>query len=802
MISMYLKFAARNLFRRKGFAFLNIGGLAIGMTCCLLIGLYVIHQLSYDRHHENGDRLYRVKFQLTQGSNVYREASVPFPTAAALKAEFPEVERAARLYRLDDPPILQVQDRKFAEPRFYFVDPSMLDMMTVTMIRGDKTVFQEPSNVSISQAMADKYFGKAEPLGQVIRMVGVGDFKVAGIHENTPASSHVHFDFIAPLQFQLNLWESWTGQEGREKKWFWTGAWTYVMLRDPTDVASLEAKLPEFVRRYFPERTRNQIELSLQPIRDIHLHSQLDNEIEPTGNFTYVVLFSAIAVAVLLIACINFINLTTAEAVNRARELGVRKIVGAQRGHMIGQILCEALLSSGLAALVTVGSFELSAQIFENLVGSRETLSIWSPGAIVGIIAVTMGVGLVSGLYPAFYLTRVNPLSILNRTERFQFGRGGFRQVLVVAQFTVSITLLIGISVIYRQLDLFDSQSLGFDKDQVVMIKAQNEVDLKWESFRQVLTASSGIAAATRMSNVPGEGAFVYRFVPEGGSIEKPESLPLMLIDYDFTQVLGIGMAGGRTISREFPSDPAEGFLLNETAARQLGWGDQAVGKKLDLFAPGRNEIGKSGRVIGVVKDYHFESLHHAVKPLVFTYAPFGMSHYAIKITGGETRDAIAHLEKTWNEFCPEKPLEFHFLDQRLHALYRSERNASAMVRTFSVIAILVSCLGLYGLSVHTAERRTKEIGIRKTLGATVRQIFVLLSTGFMKPVAVANLLAWPLAYVAASRWLEQFAYHVSLHTGDFIFGTVIGMAITLVTVSYQTWTASTANPVKALKYE
>lgn len=799
MITNYLRFAFRSLRRRKGFAILNIGGLVVGMTCSLLIGLDVLHQTSYDKHIDGAESRYRVAFHLAQGNTTYHEASVPFPAAEALQSEFPEIAEVVRVYREDDPPVVQVGNRRFAETRFYFADPGVVEMFALHVTQGRWT--DDLNSVLLSRRMSSKYFGSVDPVGQVIRLVGFGDLRVVGVFEDSPVASHVHFDFVTPLQFQLNRWEEAYGQEGREKKWFWTGAHTYIRLQEPSHAAVLLEKLPGFVLRHFPERTRKSVTLTLQPLLDIHLHSQLDNELEPNGSGVYVWLFALIATVILLIACINFVNLTTAEAMIRARELGVRKIIGAQRLQIIGQVLCEAMTASGIAALITILCFEASAELYETVTGTTLALSIWNGKALGLIAAMSVSLGLLSGVYPALFLTRVNPLAIMKGTGS-PFGRGGFRQVLVLVQFTISITLLIGIRVIDRQVDLFETASLGFDDEAVIMVKAQEEVNGKWEAFRTELALEPGITATTRMSNVPGEGAYVYRFVPEGGSIEKPASLPLMLIDYDFVQSLDLKMAFGRMIGREFPSDASEAFVINETAARQLGWAGQAVGKKLDLFAAGRNEIGKYGHVVGVIADYHFESLHHEVKPLVLTYADYDLSYYAIKIRSTAPERAISHLESVWKKFCPEKPIEFSFLNQRLDALYRAERGVSTLVRAFSILAVLISCLGLYGLSVHTAERRTKEIGIRKTLGASGQQIFALLSGGFLKPVVAANVIAWPVAYLAAHEWLEQFAYRVSVSPWDLVFGSVIGVVITLITVAYQTVAAAKANPVAALKVE
>lgn len=439
------------------------------------------------------------------------------------------------------------------------------------------------------------------------------------------------------------------------------------------------------------------------------------------------------------------------------------------------------------------------------MIGFEISQSLWNTERLLVLLAAAIAVGLVSGLYPAWYITRVQPVSVLKKAA-FTAGGEGFRRVLVGTQFTMAIILLIAIRVIDRQLELLNARSLGFDREQVLSVKAHPGVDAKWEAFRERLLQSPTLLAATQISNVPGEGAFVYRFVPEGGSIEKPASLPLIQTDYDFAETLGIQLIQGRTFDRNHPADHDEAFLINEKAAHHLGWSDDAMGKSIALFAPGRNEIGKKGKIIGVIKDYHFESLHHEVKPLVVTLASFPevdpLPFYVIKAAAGMTTEAIAHMEKTWSAFCPERSVEFSFLDQRIQALYGSEQHISIVVRIFSVIAIVISCLGLYGMAVYVAEKRTKEIGIRKTLGASVGQIFTLLASGFLRPIVIANLLAWPAAYALMHAWLNQFAYRVSPHALDFALGAALALAITLLTISIRTWRAASANPVAALKYE
>ncbi|MGH7493080.1 MAG: ABC transporter permease [bacterium] len=804
MFKNYLKIALRHLKKNAAYSFINIAGLAAGMACCILISLYVLHEIGYDKFHHRAERIFRVRLNLDLNGVLYQEPSVPFPAAEALARDFPEVEHAVRFYRDDGNfPLIEIGDRKFTEEKFFFADPAVFQVFDFPLLQGDvHTALREPNSVVLSEDMARKYFGEADPLGQTLRYQKQFELKITGVAQNVPSNAHFKFDFLAPLQFQLNLWESQNGPNGREKQWFWTGAWTYVLLPDQQSSHSLTEKLPAFAAKYFPDRIKAGLTLALQPLTDIHLHSRLDNEIEPNGHILYVYIFSAIALLILIIACINFINLSTAQSGNRAKEVGVRKVVGAEKSQLIGQLLGETIIA-GLSALVlALGLVELLLPAFNRLTERELAMSLlgnWSGLAFIASLA--LAVGLLSGLYPAFFLSRFNPTSIFQRALGAGSGNETFRKVLVVAQFTISIMLIAGIGVIHHQLRFLQEKELGFKKEQLLFVKARPAVNAKFEAFRNELMKDTGIVGVAGTSNVPGEGAFGYRFVPEGGSLEKPAMLPLVLVDYDFLETAGIKIQQGRGLARTSPSDQAEAFLLNEKAAAALGWKDDAVGKKMELFAPGTNQIGKSGHVVGVVQDYHFESLHHEIKPLVITYADWH-SFYAVKLSAGNPAGRLATLERTWKTFSPDWPIEYFFLDRKLDRLYGSEQKLAQVVNYFTIIALALACLGLFGLSAFAAERRTKEIGIRKVMGASVASIVSLLSTDFVKLVLIANVIAWPAAWYAMHKWLQGFAYRANLEVWVFVFASAAAVGIALLTVSFQAIKAAVANPVEALRYE
>ncbi|MGH7599074.1 MAG: ABC transporter permease [bacterium] len=803
MLKNYLKIALRNLKKNAVYSSINIAGLAAGMACCILITLYVLHELSYDKFHQRADRIFRVRLDLDLNGVLYREPSIPFPAAEAFARDFPEVERAMRFYRNDDFPMVELGDRKFIEERFFFADAAVFEMFDFSLIKGDeKTAFSEPNSVVLTEDMARKYFGSESPLGQTLRYQKQADLKVTGVVKNVPNNAHFKFDFLAPLQFQLNLWESQSGPSGRHNQWFWTGAWTYILLPDEHAAQSLTDKFPEFVTKYFPDRIKGGLTLSLQPLTSIHLHSRLDNELQPNSHILYVYIFSAIALLILVIACINFVNLSTAQSGTRAKEVGVRKVVGAEKSQLVGQMLGESIIAGLAAMLLAVGIVELLLPAFNRL--TERQLEIGLLGNWTGlllILGLALLVGVLSGLYPAFFLSRFNPVSIFKRTLAVSGGNETFGKVLVVAQFAISIVLIIGLGAVHRQLRFLQEKELGFNKEQVLFVKARPAVNVKFEAFRTELLKDPGILGVAGTSNIPGQGAFGYRFVPEGGSIDKPAMLPLLLIDYDFLETAGIKIKQGRGIARTSPSDQAEAFLLNEKAAASFGWKEDAVGKKMQLFAPGTNQIGKSGYVVGVIQDYHFESLHHEIKPLVLTYANW-YDYYAVKIGAGNFAERLATLESTWKTFSPDWPLEYSFLDRKLEQLYGGEQKLAQAINYFTIIAVILACLGLFGLSSFAAERRTKEIGIRKVLGASVASIVSLLSSDFIKLVLLANLIAWPVGWYAMHKWLQGFAYRANLDGWTFVLASAGALGIALLTVSFQAIKAAVANPVESLRYE
>jgi putative ABC transport system permease protein len=801
MLKNYVKIAVRALRRHPGFTFINVFGLAVGVACSLLIVLFVRHELSYDTFHAKGDRIFRPSLHLELNGVPFHEASIQFPAAEALQREYPEIEAAVRLY-IGNPPLLGYEDRQYTEERFFFADSTFFEVFDFPLVNGDaQTVLDGADGVVLTERAARKYFGDADPVGKVLSYDSRFSLRVAGVARDLPENAHFQFDFVAPMAFQLGIWRSQSGDQGRENKWFWTGAWTYLLLKDAAAAPALEARLPAFVDKYFPELYQDAT-LTLQPLRSIHLHSHLDNELGPNGNVLFVYLFSAIALVVLVIACINFANLTAVQAMGRAREVGVRKSLGAGRSQVNAQLLGEGLLLSTIAVGLAVGLAYVLLPVFNGLAGTHLRFgALASVPGVAALVLLTTGIGLLPGLYPALYLSRLSPVSILRGSVKTGAGGTLFRHALVTVQFTTSIALMIGVGVIFQQVRYVQQRDLGFDRAHVVVVKPRAAVSRQYDAFREALLQHPALRGVATTSYVPGKGSDGYRFVPEGHAADEPLMMPLNFADDHFTDVLGIPVKEGRWFSKDFPADASEGFVVNEQALRMLGWTENPLGRQLQLLAPGTTDVWRTGPVVGVIHDYHFESLHNPLKPLVLAYGPGG-GHYLVKVDGARMAEALAHLDRTWKQFSPDWPINRYFLDQDLQALYNREQRLGEMVAYLTLLAVLIACLGLVGLGSFTAARRKKEICIRKVHGATLPRVLMLLYSGYVRLLALSFVLAAPVAYYGMRRWLEHFAYHTPIRPGVFVLAGLAALVVAGLSVAYPSVRAAWSNPADVLRHE
>ncbi|MGV3639229.1 MAG: ABC transporter permease [Adhaeribacter sp.] len=807
MFRNHLKIALRNLWRHKAFSAINVLGLAIGLATCLVILLFVGHELSYDRYHEKADRIVRVVFRGSMRGNLIREASVMPPVARTLRADYPEVLDATRL-RHGGAPMVSYGKRSFREEGFAYVDSNFFSVFTLPFLQGDpQTALTQPGTMVISRAAARRYFGAADPMGKVLQLkTWKQAYRVSGVIDRVPENSHFQLDLFASMHSE---------PDARSASWMTSNYYTYLVLPPGYDHKKLEAKLPQAVEKYLgPQlkqamgmtlgqfrRQGNDIGLFLEPLTSIHLHSESTNDLRPAGDIRAVYIFSAIALFMLLLAAINFMNLSTAGASRRAREVGVRKVLGSVRGQLVRQFLLESVLLTGLALLLALLLVQLALPWFNNLAGKSLRFDLvahpaWLPALLLGGLLV----GLLAGSYPAFFLSAFKPVEVLK--GRFTAGKNsiGLRSGLVVFQFFVSVSLMIGTVLVYQQLQFIWNKDLGYDKEQVLVLPETWVLGSRQDVFRNQLLQDPRVLRVSASGYLPAGPSYGNNNMSHAAG--KPGELIKNLkyeVDHHYIPTLGMQLVAGRNFSPNLASD-SMGVILNETAARAFGWGKDPLGQRLsDLI---NNEGDKvTYHVIGVVKDFHFRSFHERISPLIMVLGRHNSS-LIVKVRTDDMAGLLSTLKNRWNSLTQEAPFTWSFLDERFQQTYEQERKLGTLLAIFAGLTIFIACLGLLGLAIFTAEQRSKEMGIRKVLGASVADILALLSKDFLKLVLLANLLAWPLAWWGMHQWLQDFAYRIPIRW--WVFGAAAGTAllVALVTVGLQALRTARANPVKALGRE
>ena len=808
MVKNYLKIALRNLRKQLGYTSINLIGLAFGIACCLLILLFVRDELGFDQFHEKADQIHRVVLTGHFAGNDLNAPVTPAPMAAALVADFPEVLTATRIF----PPSFNGQvkikrdDNQFLEDGLVYVDSTLLDIFTFPLLQGNpETALMAPRSIVLTASMAEKYFAGEDPVNQTLILADTTTYTVTGVMADVPPNSHFQFDFLASMTS--------LGPGLLNEFWISNNFFTYFVLQPGYDPALLEEKLPAFFQQYagpqlyealgisFDEflEAGNALNYSLQALTDIHLHSHMQFELSANGNITYVYLFSAIALFILLIACINFMNLATARSAGRAKEVGMRKVMGSSRVQLIRQFLSESTLLAFLAMVLAVGLVLLLLPSFNSLAGKEISAAfLGTAPAIISLVALAAVVGFLAGSYPAFYLSAFKPATVLKGTVQAGTRRSWLRNGLVIFQFAISIGLIAGTLVVYNQLDYVRNKTLGFDKEHVVVIQRAQELDDQTTTFKKELLSHSGVVSASSMSSLPGGliGATAYQ--PEGGSGNETFVMAPVFADYDYAKTLGMEIILGRDVSEDRADSSA--VLINEAAVRALGW-DDPLNEGLVQLGP-TPEQSFHGEVVGVLKDFHFASLHNEIGSLAVRFVEGSLPFIAVRIRPDDISGSLAFLEEKWRAFLPEQPFEYSFLDQDFDALYEAEQRLGKIFVIFALFAIVIACLGLFGLASFTAEQRTKEIGVRKVLGASVPQLVVLLSKEFTLLVLIAFVVAAPVSFYAMKDWLSEFAYHADISVGIFLTAGVLALGIAWLTVSYQSIKASVANPVDSLRYE
>lgn len=817
MFKSYLVTAWRNLLRSKGFSFLNIAGLAVGLAVCLLIMIYVRAETSYDAYHEHVDRIYRIQNAwLNADGSIRGEFATLAPSyALLLRNDFPEIERLARLLNRTGT-IVRAGDRTFTEERFFFAEPEIFDILTLPFLQGDPaTALNDVGGIVLSRTTARKFFGAADPMGRSLVLPSANnlEFRVTGVIEDVPSNSHIHFDFLASYITLKGLSGSGDNDYFHGTRNFSDNVTAvFVRLAAPHGGPAFQAKMPAFLDRHFPPRedeqgrlvkTSESRTLHVQKVKDIHLFAHTRSDFEPAGDIRAVRLFTAVALFILAIACVNFINLSTARGVKRAKEVGLRKVVGAARRTLAAQFLGESFLITFIALLLAAGLVLLGLPAFGRFVGHPFGAgSLLCPAGLGLLLAGFLVTATAAGIYPALYLASFRPSAILRGELTKGKGGAAFRKSLVVLQFAISIALIFSVTVITRQTRFLRTADIGFARDNIICVPVETAVSRRWTDMKAALLREPSVLAATlskraptgRLLDSPGFWAEV-----DGERIQSAFGVPHNRVEHDFFKTYGMSLVAGRDFSLDIPTDAAEAFILNETAVRRLGFQspEAALGADFGTFAPDR-----TGRIIGVVRDFNYESMHQAIVPIVTYVAPNQANTLSLRIAPGSLAKVVRHAQTVFDSISPAGPIKYDFLTDRLAALYRSEERAMRMFFFFSLLAIGVGCLGLFGLAAFSAERRIKEIGIRKVFGASSPAIAGLLSREFTMWVAAANLIAWPAAYFATRQWLQGFAYRAPIGVVPFILSASLALAIALITVSYQAMRAAVADPVKALRYE
>ena len=806
MFKNYLKIAIRNLWRHKGFSFINLFGLSVGLTCCLLIALFILNELSYDKYHANANRIYRVTrdFVNPDGSDALHLGSIAPPFGPLLKNYFSDAEEVVRIMQ-NRATISLNQEKTFNEVDVFFAEPGFFKVFTAPVISGNPaTALSEPNTIMLTEEMAGKYFPQQNPLGQTLRLNSELNLKVTGVFKEFPANSHFHPNFL--VSFVTLADSAVYGRQELQTNYGRNNFTTYMLFPENYPVEKVSAQFPAFLDKSIPydnNKPSSWTHLYLQKLTDIHLYSHLDTELEENGDINTVYLFAAVALFILLIAGINFMNLSTARSSLRAKEIGVRKVMGATQPNLIIQFLSESLLFALLAVVLALLFTRMLLPVMNSFIGKELSFTLQNSWLLsLGMLGLALLVGLVAGAYPALFLSSFQPVKVLKGKLNVGSSSISLRQVLVVLQFSVSVVLLVCTSVVYKQLSYLKNKTLGFDKEHIITLPYTSQLSPNYEAFRTELLANPAVKEAARSVGVPSDRLLNSEGetgIQSGDSIkESGVSFQYLGIDHYFSDTYKIKLLAGRNFSEQYPTDDSLAFMLNESGAKLLGLKNpqEGIGKTISYGE-------RRGKLVGVLQDFHFESMHEEIKPLLFMI-PDGrrFRDLSVKLTGNNLKAGLAHIEKTWQQFLPDIPYEYNFLDESFGRLYEAEQKQGKLFTIFASMAILIASLGLFGLASFATEQRTKEIGIRKVLGASVSGIVGMLSKDFLKLVLIANIIAWPLAWYGMHKWLQDFAYRTDISWWIFGAASCLALAIALVTVSFQAVKAAVANPVQALRSE
>ena len=792
MLKNFFKITFRNLWRHKGFSFINILGLAVGMAACFLIFLYVHFERSYDSFHSKSSNIYRLVTDVITPSETIHAGITSWPMGPNIKADFPEVEAAVRVQRTSM--LVTKDEKKFQEENVLYADSTFFKMFDFPLSEGNpQTVLKEASSVVLTKSAAKKYFGVTDPIGQTVLLLDYYPAKVTGVMEDLPENSHIKAEMLVSMSTLTQ-----TINPGQDEQWSNFDATTYLLLAPGTNTALLQKKFPRFLQKHngkAMEESKMNFILFLEPLKDVYMNAERDDSIE-NGNSNNVYIFSLVAVFILLIACFNFINLTTARSTERAKEVGIRKVVGAERAQLVRQFIGESLILSLIAFLIALGLTALFLPQFNELAGKTVSAGVFSNlYHLMLLFAAAMGIGLVAGIYPSLVLSSFKPIVVLK--GRFASGSRGIalRKGLVVVQFTISIALIIGTMVVYNQMKYMRNQDLGFEKEQTLVLDTQGEGRL---TLKNELSKLAQVKSASLSSSVPGgPNSKAYSEIENNKGDLQVANVDLYFVDFDYIPQYKIHMVAGRPFSKDFATDTTEAMVNNEAAAKFFGYTTpaEAIGKRFKQW-------GREGKIIGVIKNFHFRSLQENIVPLSMRIEPTRSNLLSLQVSSDGLPATLAAIEKAWKTIVPRMPFSYYFLDEYFDRQYRGEERFGKLFLNFAILAIFISCLGLLGLVYYSTTQRTKEIGVRKVMGASVSSIVNLLSKDFLQLVFISFLIAAPIAWYFMYQWLQNFAYRTDLSWWIFLSAAIISLFIALITTSFQAMKAAIRNPVTSLRAE
>ncbi|MBT3754749.1 MAG: FtsX-like permease family protein [Candidatus Cloacimonetes bacterium] len=810
MFKNYLNVAIRNLSRQKFYSILNILGLAVGITCSLLIILYIQTELSYDKFYDNTDNIYRLNNENDMGGKIDKYCNAPRPISPTMKEIYPEIKTFTRVCGVGGlfthTANLYYEENAVVTDKIFAVDSTFFDVFSNEFIEGSaEEAFSVQNAIIISESLAKRIFGDEDPYMKIISIENAFDLVVTAVYKDHPGRTHFPYDALVP----------WIGayRPGEDNAWYGWQVYHYFLLEDDADPADLEAKFPEFFETYMKERydrINGHSTLSLQPIKSIRLHSNLVWEMYPNGDVIYIYVFSIIAVFLLLIACINYMNLATARSARRSREVGLRKIFGSNRGSLIRQFLFESIIMATGASLISLVLAELLLPVFNNITSLNIQINLLTePLYLFGTLGLGVFIGFIAGIYPAFFLSHFQPVHTL-KSESVKGVQGAlFRKILIIIQFTISIAMIIGTLIVIKQLMYSKNKDLGFNKEFLMAIDIRSQqIEQQMQSFKQELVSHQGVVSAAASFNMPGTtfNRSPVRAETNEGDIQQM-SCQFMQIDFDYLETMEIELIEGRNFSRDIENTWVQSVLVNEAAVRKFGW-DDPLSKRVVAFTDSL-ENDNFANIVGIVNDFHSNSMKQEIHPVFIWLITDDMQfryrenlRVFVRIKGTDHRNTIDYINEVWNRFSPDEPIRAVFIDDQLNQLYLAEEKLIVLFSYFTFITIFIACLGLFGLAAFTAEQRTKEIGVRKVMGASVLQIIALLSKDFTKLVLLSCLIACPISYFAMNRWLQNFAYRTNISLWVFLVSGSLALIIALVTVSVQTLRSARSNPIDALKYE